>query len=151
MIYSQLTNLSKYLKLDVYVEVEKFLKQVSEILPDGEYPILEDKVFARVMTYNTKQAQFCEIEAHDKYIDIQATINGAEGIGVYNRAELKESLPYNIDKDVTFYQREGAKQIAYTINIPGYFTMLFPEDAHSPQEKVLSLDSVKKFVIKVAV
>ena len=62
-----------------------------------------------------------------------------------------EKVPYNVEKDVTFYQREGTQQIAYAVNIPGYFTMLFPEDAHSPQEKVLGTETVKKFVIKVAI
>lgn len=149
MIYSKLENLSVYLSTEIYTEVEKFLNQVCADMPEGKYPILGEKVFARVMSYDTKEPEICRIEAHDRYIDIQATIAGAEGIGVYDRKALTEADLYNEEKDVIHYVKKGAEQIAYTVNVPGYFTLLYPEDAHSPQEKVLSFNQVKKFVIKV--
>jgi len=151
MIFSKLSNLSQYLEHDVYVEVKRFLEQVNENMPDGRYEIWGDKVYARVMSYNTGLPEECKIEAHNKYIDIQATIVGAEGIGVYEREQLSEKGAYQQDKDVVFFEGTGAKMIAHTVNIPGYFTMLFPEDAHRPQERVLEIEKVKKFVIKVAV
>lgn len=151
MVYSQLTNLKEYVDPDIFKAMGKFLEQVSENMQDGEYPICGDKAFARVMSYQTGVPEECKIEAHNKYIDIQATIVGAEGISVYERRTLDENISYDADKDVVFFSREGAEGIAHTKNIPGYFTMLFPEDAHRPQEKVGGVGAVKKFVIKLAV
>ena len=151
MVYSKLENLKDYLKKDIYDKAVVFLNKITEDMPEGEYPIDGDAVFARVMSYQTKTPENCKIEGHNKYIDIQASIIGAEGIGVYCRDDLVEEEAYNDKNDVVFFDKEAATQIAYTVNIPGYFTMLFPEDAHSPQEQVLSFDKVKKFVIKVAV
>lgn len=151
MVYAKITDLSKYLDKDVYQQVESFLKQVSEDLPDGEYPIKGDSVYARVMSYSTSLPKECKIEAHDKYIDIQATIVGAEGISVYERDRLREKIPYDAEKDVVFFETEGALANAHTENVPGFFTMLYPEEAHRPQERVRNVDRVKKFVIKVAV
>ena len=151
MVYSKLENLKDYLKKDIYDKAVVFLNKITEDMPEGEYPIDGDAVFARVMSYQTKTPEHCTIEGHNKYLDIQASIIGAEGIGVYCRDDLVEEEAYNDKNDVVFFDKEAATQIAYTVNIPGYFTMLFPEDAHSPQEQVLSFDKVKKFVIKVAV
>lgn len=151
MIYSKIENLNKYLNRDIYCKIECFFKKISKDMLDGEYLLDGEKIFARVMSYNTKPSNECRIEAHDKYIDIQVSIIGAEGIGIYNRDNLIEETSYDSLNDVAFYQRNGAVQNAYSVNIPGYFTMLFPEDAHSPQEQVLSFDKVKKLVIKIAV
>jgi len=151
MIYSNVSNLSQYLEQHVYLKINKFLQQVNENMEEGRYEIWGDKVFARVMSYDTSLPEECKIEAHNKYIDIQATIIGAEGIGVYERERLSEKGSYQQDNDVIFFEETGAKMIAHTINIPGYFTMLFPEEAHRPQEKIDEINKVKKYVIKVAV
>ena len=151
MIYAKISDLSKYLEQDVYTKINSFLEQVDENTPEGRYEIWGDKVYARVMSYDTGLPEECRIEAHNKYIDIQATIVGAEGIGVYEREQLSEKGSYQQDKDVVFFEGTDAIMIAHTVNIPGYFTMLFPEDAHRPQERVLEIEKVKKFVIKVAV
>ena len=151
MIYSKLDKLQNYLDDDIYEKVKIFLDQVSEDMPEGKYEIWDDKVYARVMSYSTSLPDVCKIEAHDKYIDIQATITGAEGISVYERKCLVENTAYDFDNDVAFFETKGANVIANTVNLPGYFTMLLPEDAHRPQERVCGMDRVKKFVIKVAV
>ena len=88
MVYSQLSHLSEYLEDKIYAEVEKFLRQVSPDMEEGEYPIMGDKVFARVMSYPTRQPQNCRIEAHNKYIDIQATITGAVSLADIHRCPL---------------------------------------------------------------
>ena len=151
MVYAKIADLSKYLDKDIYKQLETFLKQVSENMPDGEYPIKGDSVYARVMSYSTSSPEECKIEAHDQYIDIQATIVGAEGISVYERDSLREKIPYDTEKDVVFFETEEALPNAHTENVPGYFTMLYPEEAHRPQERVRNVDKVKKYVIKVAV
>lgn len=112
------------------------------------YPI-NDKIYARVMSYDTLEPANCKIEAHDKYIDIQGTIIGAEGISVYNRELIPAITEYNQEKDVTLFDATDKDIIAHTHNIHGYFTMLFFNEAHRPKERVVGYRNVKKFVIKV--
>lgn len=151
MVYAKVEELYKYLQPDIWKKVEMFLENVNENTPEGRYSIIEEEVFARVMSYSTKSAEECKIEAHNKYIDIQATIIGAEGISIYDRKKMCENSVYNMEKDVIFYESKDAIVNAHTANVPGYFTMLYPEDAHRPQEKIRGIEWVKKYVIKVKV
>lgn len=151
MVYARLDKLEKYLDSDTYSKISAFVQEVDESTAEGKYEIYGDKVFARVMSYDTSLPKECKIEAHNKYIDIQVTITGAEGISVYDRKGLTESISYNEHNDVVFFDVNGAISNVHTVNVPGYFTMLNPEDAHRPQERVGNIDKVKKYVIKVAV
>lgn len=149
MIYGKIGELRRYIDAEFYGHIEKFLYKVSAEMADGEYPILGERVFARVMSYQTVPAEQCKIEAHNRYIDIQVTITGAEGISVYDRGKLVESVPYKEEIDTVFFQ-EAADAVAHTVNLPECFTMLFPGEAHRPQERVYGVGWVKKYVIKVA-
>lgn len=151
MVYSELYNLDKYVSTDLFEYIKDFLKSVDENTEEKLYELNGEDIFARVMSYNTPPPKECEIEAHNKYIDIQSTIVGAEGISIFERSKLIEVRPYLEEKDVALFEyREDALR-AHTINVPGYFTMLFPEDAHRPQEFVRGYGHVKKYVIKIKV
>jgi len=151
VIYAKLEELRNYIEPEIFEKVAEFLSLVNEDMAEEKYPIIGDRVFARVMSYDTNDPSDCKIEAHDKYIDIQATITGAEGISVFDRSALTELNPYNPEKDVVNFVPEGAEEVAHTSNIPGYFTMLYPQEAHRPKEIVRGINRVKKFVIKVLV
>jgi YhcH/YjgK/YiaL family protein len=101
------------------------------------------------MSYGTKTVSDCKIEAHNVYVDIQSTITGAEGISVFDRAECRTSVAYSVADDVELFA--PVAPIAHTDNLPGYFTLLFPWEAHRPQERVKGFELVKKFVIKAKV
>lgn len=150
MIYAKLSDLNKYIQLFPYQKMQGFLKKISSDMEEGEYSIFGDKIFARVMSYSTHFPEECCIEAHDRYIDIQSSIVGAEGISVYNRQDLLVKKAYDAERDVVFFDNEGEPYLAHTVNWPGYFTMLFPWEAHRPQEVVPLMErTVKKFVIKL--
>lgn len=122
---------------------------VSPDMEDGEYDILNDKIFARVMSYTTLFTDACILEAHNKYVDIQFSINGAEGISVFDRTLMEIKDPYSEEKDVVLFMDNESALLAHTNNCPGYFTMLFPSEAHRPRECVGKCEIVKKAVIKV--
>ena len=151
MIFAKLSHLMEYLPVGSYDKVSGFLRKVNEDIPEGEYEISGTDIFARVMSYETKVPEECKIEAHEKYIDIQVSLVGAEGISVFDRSILPVIVQYDEGCDVMFFSGDDAKCIAHTANIPGFFTMLFPEEAHRPKEIVGRGGRVKKFVIKVAV
>ena len=150
MIHDRLENLPRYLREDLRGPAEEFLKKVNE-LPVGRSDVAGDAAYAKVHEYATSEPEKCKVEAHDKYIDIQATLYGAEGITVYERGKLKEKTEYDGEKDVTMYEPDKRSETARTVNREGYFTMLRPDEAHRPQENVEGYGKVRKFVIKVRV
>jgi len=138
----------------VWSAIECFLFSLTGNTPDGYYPINGNKIFARVASYPTLRKDECKVEAHNNYIDIQVTLVGAEGIDVFDRQRMDISEPYNAENDIVFFSAVNKTPYASIINYPGYFTMLFPEEAHRPMQKPDNCDAeepIKKVVIKVEV
>jgi YhcH/YjgK/YiaL family protein len=151
MVIDSLGNLNKYLTKEQFSKVKDFLDKLSPDMEEGYYEIDGENIFAKVMSYNTSLRNDCKIEAHDKYIDIQSTLIGSEGIDVFHREELKEIQPYDNSNDVVFMEDNNAYYVTVN-NLPAYFSMLYPNEAHRPQISLNGkCEKVKKFVIKVQV
>ena len=116
--------------------------------PEGEFPIRGRDAFFRVMSYATKPADECRIEGHREYIDIQFSLDGAEGIDVFHASGHGSAGSYDEDADIEFYGNDLAL-LASTVNLPGYFTLLFPHDLHRPRKRITGVKHVKKAVIKI--
>lgn len=152
MIYAAMNQLISFIKNEKYrVTITNFLEKLSPDLPEGSFLLAGSKIYVRIMSYNTLQPELCDIEAHDKYIDVQSTLVGAEGISIYPRKHLIEEVSYNEKEDIIFFKKDTMMPIAHTVNLPGYFTLLLPEEAHRPKELAAGCTHVKKFVIKIAV
>ena len=110
----------------------------------GRYD-LEGGVFALVQSYDTKPVESCKIEAHKKYIDIQCVLKGRElfGVGDLSKQAIYEDLFEQ--KDVAFYHGD----VDVLTLTDGDFVIVFPEDAHRPQQG--SGSHVEKVVVKVPV
>lgn len=107
----------------------------------GKYPLAQG-VFALVQRYAAKQEPFCRWEAHKKYIDIQYIVSGRETICTAYENEITLTVPYNEEKDISFYEGEGARQQLKE----GEFLILFPWDAHKPS---IGEGNVEKIVLKI--
>lgn len=110
----------------------------------GRYE-LGQGVFALVQSYDSKPADACKIEAHKKYIDIQCVLKGKEVFGV---ADLSTQTMYEDkfeEKDVAFYHGE----VDLLTLTDGDFVVVFPQDAHRPQQGDGA--HVEKVVVKVPV
>ena len=151
MIYGKIIRIDQVIGLSTYERIKGFLDFVNENTPDGEYEIFKKEIVAKVMTYETVVPHEGIIEAHNKYIDIQFTLKGAEGISIFDRDRLIVSKEYDEIRDVILFEENAEMLMAYTNNLPGFFTMLFPEDAHRPGDKIRGIEEVKKVVIKVKV
>ncbi len=119
--------------------LKEALAQPKEV---GRYE-LGDGVFALVQSYDTKAEENCKIEAHKKYIDIQCVLKGKELFGV---ADLSTQTMYEdkfAEKDVAFYTGD----VDLLTLTDGDFVIVFPEDAHRPQQGDGS--HVEKVVVKV--
>ena len=115
------------------------MKEKKEV---GRYE-LEGGAFALVQSYDTKRAEDCKIEAHKKFIDVQCVLKGKELFGV---ADLSGQTMYEDkfeEKDVAFYKGE----VDLLTLTDGDFAIVFPEDAHRPQQGDGS--RVEKVVVKI--
>jgi len=102
-----------------------------------------------VMRYNTLPAEQTKLESHIRMVDLQYTLSGSEGIGWLSIDGLSVKSPYDAQRDVIFYNWQAPDSILW--QKPGYFTILSPEDAHSPKIKMPGSDSVVKLVVKIPV
>lgn len=148
MVHDKLKNLYKYLPNGKQSVVMNFVNQITSDMEERYYEIQGEDIFARVMSYEGKEKADCKIEAHDQYIDIQFTLQGVEGIEIYQRENLMPETDYCEKEDVQFFEKNG--QAYLTIhNLPGYFSMILPEEAHSPQIAAEENRYIKKGVIKI--
>jgi len=152
MIVDRIDRLEMYFAPDEAVEkICRFLRTLSAQTEEKEYEIDGRDIFARVMSYDTVPRKEGKVEAHEVYTDIQATITGSEVIEWSPRQGLISQTPYDRENDVEFFQKPEHMSCAIR-NVPGVFSLFFPEDAHMP--KLADGDRpgrVKKVVVKVRV
>ena len=140
---------SKYYGLgDTGKTIFDFLTSLDKEAEEKRYEIDGDNIFAMVMSYDTRTIDEAAFEAHEKYIDVQAVLDGAEGFQILDKSELEISVPYDEEKEVEFYKpATGTTQLDL---YPGSFVLLFPHDAHMPTLIVGSESQyIKKVVVKV--
>lgn len=117
----------------------------TQTIAEGRYAIDGDNVFMMVVDNKPlKNRADAALEAHDKYIDIQLVVCGAEGFGWKQRALCTAPRSeMDTQKDIIFY--DDAPSTYVTLGA-GEFVIFFPEDAHAP---LVGEGTVKKCIIKV--
>ena len=166
MVYDKIDNIEIYkgLSTDIY-EALKFLQNATPDTAPGVYQITP-RVKAIVSEYETKAQNENGYEAHKRYIDIQALLEGEERIACQPIEWLTQNKPYSEDCDAAFYAADEVSpqpseeshlpssiihHPSYLTLRPRYFAILYPQDGHMPQLNVTTPTKVKKVVIKVAV
>jgi len=147
MILDTLGNAAKYAGLKVGMsEAFGFLDQprLAE-LPDGKYEIAGDRVYAIIAHENGRKVIEGELEAHRKYIDIQYVISGDESMGWKPREGLVNSIDYDEERDLEFFEENPDSIVRIP---PGSFVIFLPTDAHLP---LIGRGQIHKVVVKVAV
>lgn len=147
MILDTLGNAAKYAGLRTgMAEAFGFLDQpgLAE-LPDGKHEIAGDRVYAIVAHENGRPASEAQLEGHRKHIDIQYVIDGDESMGWAPREGLVNSIEYDAEKDLEFF--EGVPESMVCVP-PGSFAIFLPTDAHLP---LIGDGTIHKVVVKVAV
>jgi biofilm protein TabA len=149
MIIDQLKNWRQYHHGDAWECTFEFLLSLTPDTEEKKYMLRDDRIFARVMSYETKQPEDAVLEAHRKYVDIQAVLVGAEGFECFPADSLGIDKAYDDSKDVEFYKHTEPGPVRIDLS-PGTFLTLFPQDAHMPG--LILNDSpevVKKVVVKI--
>lgn len=116
----------------------------------GQFELGVGDAFVRVMEYDLKERGEARYENHLNTIDLQYTIEGAEGIEVHPSEELTPTGEYLAEKDFQFFEPIG-KGTHRVDNVKGNFCILYPQDGHMPQLFVNGYTKVKKLVVKIPV
>ena len=130
------------LSSDTLMSCIEFLRTVSKDTPNGRYE-LDNGVYYMVMDASLSSAEGKLFEAHRKYTDVQYILDGEETMIYTDVTPLTESVPYNPDKDIVFFECKGG--FTFTVKA-GEFAVFTPTDAHAPG---IGVGTAKKVVMKI--
>lgn len=150
MVVDTLKNIELYkgLSPDIYAGL-KFLAAATPDIELGVYPI-NDNVKAIVSSYETVDVFERGYESHKRVIDIQYPIKGLERVKWSPIVGMNVNIPYDKSKDRTFFKDPSSQGTHVDIG-NGIFAIMFPEDGHGPQHKVVKKEVIKKITIKVSI
>jgi len=145
MIIDVLTNSEKYISLhkDFKLVFDYIKNHDLNKMECGRYELRGDEVFFNLQEYETKSVQ--KLEAHKKYIDIQAVAAGTEQMGYTNIANTTLSEVYNEEKDIMFLEGKVDRVSADNKT----FIIFYPDDAHMPALAADKPQHVKKAIFKI--
>ncbi|MBN2706574.1 MAG: YhcH/YjgK/YiaL family protein [Deltaproteobacteria bacterium] len=147
MILDVLANLHRYRSLhEGFAGAFDFLLR-PELgkLPVGRYDIDGDLVYALVSHGPGRRQEDAQLEIHERYIDIQLVLAGADNPGWRPRSCCNlPAAEYDQQADVRFFRDEPKVWLSMG---RGDFAIFFPEDAHLPS---ISSGLLHKIVVKVA-
>ena len=130
-----------------YLRVTDFSK-----MTEGNYPIGNKGILAKLQRYETRPTEECKPESHNKFVDVQFVAEGEELLGWCPLSpDLKIAKNYEPENDVTFYEELIPESCV--VLTKRYFAVLYPVDVHRP---CCSLDddepsNVTKIVVKIPV
>ncbi len=151
MIVDHIDNWNKYSLGEAWEKAFAFLENLSADAEEKEYPIDGDEIFARVMSYATKEDADpnAVLEAHRKYADVQMALVESERIAVYPTHLLSTKGGFLVERDVEFFEYQEPARLQLSM-YPGTFALLLPQDAHMPGLFTETKGAeVKKVVVKI--
>ncbi|MDO4759011.1 MAG: YhcH/YjgK/YiaL family protein [Rikenellaceae bacterium] len=147
MIFDSLKNCAEYYGISPRIKqaFELFAQVDWTQAEPGKQELDGKNIVANVQVRGLKTKEEAKLEVHDKYIDIQIHIAGAdEAFGWADRSTLKQPKEaFNAEKDIQFFDDEPQ---TYVTLRPGQFTILMPEDAHAP---LVGEGEIRKVILKV--
>jgi YhcH/YjgK/YiaL family protein len=87
-------------------------------------------------------------ETHEKYIDIQMMMAGAEYVAWAALEDLSVETPYQQDKDIAFFSGEASHHMLIG---EGMFWAAFPKDAHMPIRHLEAMHRFTKIILKLPI
>ncbi len=152
MILDTISDFSQY--TSVLPGLDSALEFVRKCLdapkPDGSYTIDGDRIFANISTYDARDREGAQFEAHRKYADLQVVLSGEEAIGwaPLGDALHETSEEYSKGGDIAFYTGEIVTEAVLPA---GVGALLLPQDAHMPCLYTGKDRRVTKIVVKIAI
>jgi YhcH/YjgK/YiaL family protein len=126
-----------------------FLRSAPADIPDGRHEIEGDRIYANVMSYETRDFGHRTHEAHRRYTDVQFLLQGEEQIYFTPATRLGTGSGYNAEKDYELFAApEFPSRLALSA---GQFVIFHPGEGHQPACIGKAPCAVRKIVVKVAV
>lgn len=148
MIFDTLDNAALYEgALPHLKQAFAFARTLNAQTPDGHVD-LPGGLYANVMSGTTKPAGEGLFETHEKHLDLQVLISGREVFEVAPLSALKNTIPYDPEKDAAF--SEGS-YVLRALAEPGTFYLLAPNDAHRACLYTDEPGPFKKAVVKIPI
>ncbi|MFQ6078079.1 MAG: YhcH/YjgK/YiaL family protein [Thermodesulfobacteriota bacterium] len=147
MILDQLDNWRRYEPLHPGFEDAFAFGEGRDLvdLSAGRHQVEGERLYALVIREDGRGREGARLETHERYIDIQFTVAGADDIGWKPTAQCTGGdQGYNAEKDIAFFRDKPETWITI---LPGTFAIFFPEDAHAP---LGGTGAIHKVVLKVA-
>jgi len=150
MILDTLDNIDQYKSLseNIYKGL-RFLAEADPSIALGYY-VVDKNVAAIVSEYETIECFERGYEAHNHVIDIQYPVLGIERVKWSPVKGMKVNIPYDKEKDRTFYIDPSRQGVNVDIG-NGVFAIMFPNDGHSPQHFLDKAELIKKITIKIQI
>ena len=150
MILDQIGNVELYRNFSstIYAGL-KFIASVKPDIALGSYNICSG-VKVLVTEYETLEVFERGYEAHRRVIDIQYPIIGLERVKWSPIKGMDINIPYDAEKDRTFYRNPSPQGTIVDIG-QGIFAIMFPQDGHSPQHFIDKPELIKKITVKVSI
>lgn len=116
-------------------------------LPPGRVEIDGERCWANIQDADLKPFSEAKLEAHRRYIDIQAPLTGTECIGIAEMDAAAQTLPFDTEKDYVLYDGPSEPVILE----PGDYAVFFPPlGAHAPCCRAPGGPArIRKVVVKV--
>ena len=108
MIYDRVQNIKQYKGVSANLDkaIEFLYATDFKTLNDGRNAVDGDRVFANIMSYETKDIEDAVKESHERYIDIHVMVSGKEQVLVSDISDLDIVEKYTNENDCTFYSGE---------------------------------------------
>lgn len=152
MILDTLENYTAYLGLSPELDdaLKALAQQTKQPFSANKKPLIGGGWYFGTQ-YHTKDKSTLKCEAHQKYIDVMAAVEGEEVIYWKPVSELQHiTAPY--DSTIEALLADVDEDAATLLLHPGRFVIFFPEDAHAPGG--MSEDrsnTITKYIAKVPV
>jgi len=146
MILDTLDNLESYRYLSPFMDkVLSFFRNTDlATLEPGRIVLQGDDLFVNVNRQEAQTREQVPIEAHREYIDIQVPISSDEEMGFISAPFMPvPSVPYNADRDVTFYP--GLCDTYLNVR-KGMFVVFLPGVGHAP---AITGNGILKLIVKI--
>jgi biofilm protein TabA len=148
MILDSLQHASRYYAVHpLFKQAFEFLQTADlQNLPTGKTELAGEDLFAIISEDRGVAKEVAKMEAHQRYIDIQYIVAGADHMGWQDLTACGTSIdPYSAERDVYFF---NVKPTSWFDVPAGFFTIFFPNDVHAP---MATEEVVRKVVLKIAV
>ena len=150
MILDSLQHAEDYYNLLPHIKTAfDFAKTLTD-KPVGRYEyenLPKGTLYALVQEGTTGPIAEGKLETHHCYLDIQIMLEGAEAVVFEDVIDLKETVAYNTDKDIAFFEATGNGTVG---NIKkDMFYIVFPHDGHMPCRHVDKETKFRKIAIKL--